>query len=514
MNQSPLPDVDLEACPWLLHMPYIPPALIPFHEATNDIGLLLGGNGCSKTTTGSFIAACYATGFNPIKNERYDTPNEGWAVCLRLKDQGPVIQDALSRMLPYERGKDGTLRPGWTYHRLSAVYEIKKGMPGAGSIIRLKQQEDGPAAFFGGRPLWIWVDEERDGYVGEQIFNQLMARTTPGQRLHIFITMTPEHGFSWTYSRLYNQESQRLIPGVFVHEVSKWDLTKEKGGYFDSEQIRLEESKYDEYERAARVQGRFMPLGTSPFFAAALIMKQMVNAPAGKSVELEEHLGRVIPLERGEALGTIIRARESGHEYVAAWDPSSGVGGDSSVVVVFDRHSLAEVYHASADRIPPAEFAMRYVLPACRYFNDAKLAVEINGEGGGAALDAVRGYDNLYHRTVHDKVTIEGTQHVGWRTTDPTRLRLFDALNKCLCEGKWSPSQDLLQQMGHVIKKPRDGGGFRPDHPDGKHDDHVVAAGIALAVHFEEPIYDWPEWARLRVRYEERPEEDTGALIP
>ena len=491
-------------------MPYIPPALIPFHEARNDIRLLLGGTGTSKTTTGSFETTCFLTGYNPIRNESYRVPNECWAVCLRLKDQGPIIRDAMARMLPYTRGKDGQIRPGWRYFKQDALFEIKKGLPGAGSVLRLKQQEDGPEAFFGGRPLAIWIDEERDGMTGERIFNQIMARTTPGQRLHIFLTMTPEHGFSWTHQRLYDRESKKLVPNVFVLEVSKRDLVKSKGGFITEEEIKLEEGKWDEYEAAAKIEGRFTPMGTSPFFSAKLILRQMENAPAGKSCLIEN--GKLKEDILGH--GTIVRSRESGHQYVAAWDPSSGVGGDSSVLVVFDRHDLSEVYYASSDRVAPSDFALQYILPACEYFNEAKLGVEINGEGGGAALDAVRHYENAYYRTVHDKTTIEGTQHLGWRTTDATRGRIFDALNKCLIEGKWSPSLALLRQMGYVVKKPMDRGGFRPDHPDGKHDDHAVAVGIALAIHFEEPVYDWPDERKLAVRHMRAAGSDNYALIP
>lgn len=511
-TKAKAPPPEAETRPWLLHLPFIPPALFPFHESKAEIRALFGGNGTSKTTSGSWETACYMTGFNPIRGEEYTTPNECWAVCLRLKDQGPVIRDAMSRMLPYTRGKDGYLRPGWVYHKQDAIFEIRKGCPGAGSILRLKQQEDGPEAFFGGRPLAIWVDEEKAGAMGQRNFNQMMARRTPGQPLYMIVTMTPEHGYSWTHSRLYDKESPTLIPGCSVTEVSKFDLTKDKGGYLDLEEIRKEESKYDEYERAARIYGRFTPMGTSPFFQASKILKQMETAPKGRPYIIEEIRGGFYPKESDDGNSTLIRARESGRQYVAAWDPSSGVGGDSSVLVVFDRHELAEVYHASSDRIPPADFALKYVIPACRYFNDARLAVEINGEGGGAALDASRGYENLYFRTVHDKLTVEGTMHVGWRTTDATRMRIFDALNKCLTEGKWIPSFDLLKQMGYVIKKPRDGGGFRPDHPDGKHDDHAVAAGIALAVHYEEPLYDMPAYSRLAARYELR--EPSGALVP
>ena len=161
----------LELTPWIAYMENMVPALLPFHQSSSAIRLLLGGNGTGKTTSGSWEATCFSTGYNPIRDEAYPTPNEGWAVCLRLKDQGPILRDALSRMLPQVLARDGSPHPGWKYYKQSDVFELKKGVPGAGSIIRFKQQEDGSEAFFGGRPLWIWVDEEKKGQVGERNFN-------------------------------------------------------------------------------------------------------------------------------------------------------------------------------------------------------------------------------------------------------------------------------------------------------------------------------------------------------
>lgn len=502
-----------DTSPWLLHPAFIVPAIVPFHESKAEIRLLLGGNGTGKTTSGSWEGTCFSTGYNPIRDETYPTPNEGWAVCLRLKDQGPVLREAFSRMLPQVLGRDGQPHPGWKYFKQADVFELKKGVPGAGSIIRFKQQEDGAEAFFGGRPLWIWPDEEKAGAVGERNFNQIMARRTPGQKLHILMTMTPEHGYSWVHRRMVDLESDDRIPGVEVFYVSLHDCLKENGGYLTREEIALVEEKYPLYEREARVYGRFTPIGTNPFFSPRLLLNAMEGAPSGKSSSWTDS---GTPKDDPEATGTLIRTRESGHEYLAAWDPSSGVGGDPSVLVVLDRHDLAEVYHASSNQMDPDLFALREVLPASTYFNQARLAVEINGESGGAAIGAVRAYENLYYAKIWDKASAQPTDRLGWRTTDSstgggTRSRIFDALQRALREAKWSPSLDLLQEMGHVVVS-RTERGWRPDHPDGKHDDHVVAAGIALAIHYEEPMIEWPDFRKLAVRHMRQ---DTNySLIP
>jgi hypothetical protein len=498
-------------------MPFIVPKIVPFHESKAEMRLLLGGNGTGKTTSGAWEAVCFSTGYNPVRDERYPVPNEGWIVCLRLKDQGPVIRDALSRFLPLTRGKDGALHPGWTYFKQQDYYQIKKGCPGAGSIIRLKQQEDGPEAFFGGRPLWIWPDEEKAGSVGERNMNQMLARRTPGQKLHIFITMTPEHGYSWTWRRIADPESEERIPNFNIFEVSKYDCLKENGGYLDRAEVDAEAERWPLYEREARLFGRFNPMGTHPFFSPRLLLNAMEQAPKGKKARMERGAyDQVAPRDDPEGPGTILRTRESGHEYIAAWDPSSGVGKDFSAFVVLDRNDLAEVFYASSNQMDPDLFALQVVLPSCKYFNQAKLAVEINGESGGAALGAVRGYENLYYAKTWDKTTAQQTDRLGWRTTDTgqgggTRSRLFDSLTKTLREGKWAPSFDLLKEMCNVVSTKTERG-WRPDHPDGKHDDHVVAAGIALAIHYEEPIYDWPPIGRHAVRWE--PRFNSGVLIP
>lgn len=512
--QATSPNLDLT--PWVGYVERIVPKIVPFHESQSAIRLLLGGNGTGKTTSGSWEATCFSTGYNPIRDETYPTPNEGWAVCLRLKDQGPILREALSRMLPQVLGRDGQPHPGWKYFKQSDIFELKKGTPGAGSIIRFKQQEDGSEAFFGGRPLWIWVDEEKKGQVGERNFNQMMARRTPGQKLHIFVTMTPENGFSWTYRRMYDQdpENHELIPRVAIFEVSKDDCLIENGGYIERAELEAEWEQWPEYEREARRYGRFNPMGTHPFYMAKLLLRKLETAPKGKSARITE--GKYE--EDEDRVGTIYRERESGHEYLGVWDPSSGTGGDFSDFVVLDRNNLAEVYHSSSNRMDPDLYALKYVLPAIKYYNQGMLAVEINGESGGAAIGAVRAYENLYYQKIWDKSSAQSTDRLGWRTLDSrdgggSRSRIFDALSQALRENKWEPSFQLLQQMGSIVRVKTEKG-WHAEHPDGKHDDHVVAMGIAMAIHYEEPIMEWPDLNRLAVRHRRTDSAESYSLIP
>jgi hypothetical protein len=59
----------------------------------------------------------------------------------------------------------------------------------------------------------------------------------------------------------------------------------------------------------------------------------------------------------------------------------------------------------------------------------------------------------------------------------------------------------LVEEMSHVMKKVMPSGKVRVEHADGFHDDLTMASGIALAVHYEEPVYDWPDFNKLKVRY-------------
>jgi type II secretory pathway component PulJ len=162
---------------------------------------------------------------------------------------------------------------------------------------------------------------------------------------------------------------------------------------------------------------------------------------------------------------------------------------------------LAQVFHARANDIAPDVFAREIAIPAAQYYNDAILAIESNGESGATAVQSCRdGYRNLYMQTNYQKASATYTDKYGWNTNEQSRYRMIDALKRALEENRWTPTRDLLEEMGHMVVKSV-GAKSKVEHADGYHDDLAMAAGGALAIHFEEPLVEWPDFSRLRIKF-------------
>lgn len=478
--------------PWTVYPVTAVPAILPFHESKANIRILAGPNRGGKTTAGAFEIASFAMGFNPVRNEKYVVPNVTWAVCLTYKAQGKQMYRALSQMLP--KRPDGT--PAWRWWKQESLIVCDNG-----SEIYLKQQEDGREAFYGEGCTAIWVDEGKEGETGKENFNEILTREIPGQPLKVFVTLTPLNGCDWLWNRLWNEDSDDFIKGTEKFHFSMYDCAIEKGGFWSLEQINARAEKYEEYERQARLYGDFTPFGTARFFNAGKLMKALETAPKGVRVTPSPSASMGISMkEEEDGIAQLFREKNRERSYIAAWDPSSGVGGDNSAFVVLDRHDLAIVFQARNNHMDPKLYAESIVLPAANYYNGALLAIERTGSGA-AAVQACIDYHNLYYDRAIDRRTANITDRIGWNTSEPTRIRVMDGLTRALREGKWLPTRELLEEMGNVVIKRTESGKMRPEHADGMHDDLVMAAGIALAVHYQEPIYDWPDFSKLRVRY-------------
>jgi len=472
--------------PWTVYPFTCVPAILPFHESTSDIRVLAGPNRGGKTTAGAFELVSYATGYNPIRDETYPLPNVCWGVAIDYQSTpGRVMLERIRNMLPRKRSGG----PTWRYFKQEHIFRL--GAP-YHSEIHLKSQEEGREHFYGGDPYAIWIDEGKEGEVGQENFNEMLIRRTPGRPLKIFLTLTPLNGYDWLWKRLWNADPKNrdFIPGTFRHRFSIYDCLREKGGFWTQEEIDSW-PQYSEDEKAARLEGDFTPFGSSPFFPVGLLIRKHKIAPEGTQ----------------EEKGTKLREKVPGHSYLAVWDPSMGTGGDSSCFSVWDRHDLAEAFYAKRNDLDPELFYRDIVYPVGMHY-DAKLAIEVNGEGGGAAMGVARDhYPDLYMQMKVDKALAVQTENLGWRTTSSpdgtggSRGRMLEALMRSLREDRWTPSRDLISEMSHIVKRPRAMGGWKAQARDGFHDDHVMAAGIALAIHYEYPLYDEPNWARHRVEF-------------
>ncbi len=494
--------------PWLAYPNTCVPAILPWHRSTANYRVLSGPNNGGKTTAGAFEMVSYATGYNPIRDEHYDIPNICWAVCVEYKSAGNVMLRKLSEMLP--RKADGSR--AWTYSKQDHI--IKLHAPYY-SEIAIKSQKEGESSLLADRCTAIWVDEAAGGETGNENFGELQARGLPDAPLKMIFTLTPklDIGIEWMHRKLWTDPKgirpphEDFIQDTFCADFELKDCLIENGGYITKEVYDRRLADTDPEEVAARIHGQWTPFYTKPAFSWGRLEKCMARAGDQRRVRFEGHgFGRrPILKEDPNGHGRLIRERESAHNYIAAWDPASGLGKghDPSALVVFDRADLCQVFHARTADVGPEEFARNIAVPAVQYYNDALFIVENNGEGGGTAVSSVRDIQNLnlYQQKAILKSGSDITDRLGWITTDQSRHRIIESLLRALQEDKWTPSKDLIEEMSHVMKKPMPSGKYRIEHADGFHDDLVMAAGIALAVHYEEPVYEYPAWDTLAPKW-------------
>jgi len=493
--------------PWLAYPITCVPQILPWHESKAVYRVLSGPNGGGKTTAGAADLVSYSTGYNPIRDQEYPTPNVCWAVCVEYKSAGMVMYRKLSEMLP--RLPSGSRN--WKYYKQDHLIVLGKPYH---SEIYIKSQKEGESSLLAERCTAIWIDEAMGGDVGAENFGELQARGLPDQPLYMLFTLTPkmDTGIEWMRRKLWREKGQEpheeFIEGTFCHKFDLEDCLIENGGFLTREWVNQRMKTVDPDELDARIHGNWTPFMTRPAFSFKLLMKALDRAPKQVPVTFtRDSLHRYSVKEADHGPGRMQRERETSHTYISAWDPSSGLGKghDPSALVVLDRSDLTVVFHASRDDLGPEEFARQIAIPASHYYNDALLSVEANGEGGGAAVNAVRDlYPNLYMQKNLNKATQTYTDRLGWITSEQSRGRMIDSLLRALKEDTWTPSKDLIEEMSHMTKKITDSGRLKIEHQDGYHDDLVMACGIALAIHYEEPVYEWPDFSKLKVRWGSR----------
>lgn len=456
------------------YRPY--PALLPFLKSKAPIRVLAGGNRTSKTSCGAHLLACYANGSNPYTKEKYPVPNLTWAVALDHQSLGLVMRDTIKKFMP----------PGTRFRAQPPAFLLPNG-----SEIHLKSSDPsaGFEKFQGSGILACWIDEEPMGENGRAIFHEIYARRAPGIPLHIWMTFTPLQGYSWSYKELWDPESSDRFPGVETFTVTQLDASVSHGGFWSDKELADFQAGYSEAEWDARVMGKFGLLSGASYYSGKLLEETRERIKAERGVKHTIRAGSISTVQVSEdASGhlTIYRPPVSGRQYIMGVDCAGGVGQDASVCSVWDRTDLAccAVWHSN--RVDANQFGSDAVLPLAKYYNNALVVLEVNSDHGGSVLNELRSrYHNLYRQRKWSTVRREYSMEYGWRTTSANRTAVYDALAKALREGHWVPDVDLLTEMGTVVKRE----GERIDHLEGYHDDRVFAAGLALSVHYDTPVY-------------------------
>lgn len=169
-----------------------------------------------------------------------------------------------------------------------------------------------------------------------------------------------------------------------------------------------------------------------------------------------------------------------GRVYCCAADPGDGLqGGDTSAASVLDMetgHQVAEI----AGSIPPFEFG-KILAALGRLYNGAYLMPEIE-RNGIAVVEALKEehYHMIARRPVYDTAGRVIGRKLGWSTNVRSRPLIFNAIRSAMrLDPGDGPKINSLELCREMLDMYIDDSG-REDHPSGKHDDRVLAYGIAL----------------------------------
>lgn len=203
---------------------------------------------------------------------------------------------------------------------------------------------------------------------------------------------------------------------------------------------------------------------------------------------LEVEIDRIIPRSDGVNVTTkkekakyevdIFVEPKPKHRYVLGGDPAEGVGGDRSVIEVFDIMTLEQVAEFVCDHIPPKEFA-HVVDKVARLYNMATAAIERNNHGGTVLEELKLHYPNIYKREVFDEKFRKKTQKLGFLTDSRTRDLILDEFDQLLRECNVVIHSAILRaELFTFIVNDDD----KRVAKSGNHDDTIMASAIALKI--------------------------------
>lgn len=473
--------------PWRYYTP-VPKVRATFHSSKAKYRLLTGPNGGGKSWAGGYEAISYATGYNAIRDEHYPFPNRGWVVARDALNQGPLLQRIIMEMAPkgtrWVEKKQKFILP-WPWK----------------SEIYMKTTESGVGAFTAERILWAWFDEERESDEGLEIFKQTMRRTQPGWPLRIYMTVTPIEGYTWSFDYLWDETSKKRFPGVESFNFSIFDACVTNGGFLSEEEVKEAVSKCrDSRDYQTTCLGQYAPTQGHPAFDGDLLMEALKRAQPFQRGRLA--VGQIAPSwqasEQGEFV--IIEQPKSGEEYILGADASMGVGKDNSVASVWKRSIPQEVAYWKGNNLEPSRFARLVVAPLATHYNNAMAAPESTGEAGGALCAHLpKCYGHVYMQQDFMGPKQGFKRRYGWRADTHSRGVLFDTIKDLLPRDNFVPSEEFVREAMHMIVDDRN----KIDHMKGRKSDHVIAAGIALAVNRMNPMPVYQPWHKYREDYRE-----------
>jgi hypothetical protein len=271
--------------------------------------------------------------------------------------------------------------------------------------------------------------------------------------------------------------------GELLGDLSEEECRLKTTWGLDDDQIRWRRSKQQELrDRFAQEYPEdpvtcFLASGRCCFDVQALLAAQTrIAAEAAPEVvaALPDENGTPISVSPARLL--VWKRPDPDRTYAIGADVGEGLAsGDASCACVLDRESGEQVAELHG-RIPPDRFG--HLLDALgRYYGLAMLAVERNNHGHSTlnTLRHVRRYPRLYYHVRYDR-TGTSAPTLGWPTDQATKPILVDDLAAAIAGGHLLiHSPGLIDECLTFVTT--DTGAQQAQ--EGKHDDRVMAAGIA-----------------------------------
>lgn len=282
-----------------------------------------------------------------------------------------------------------------------------------------------------------------------------------------------KHFYNWLWDPTYNEETPLTLDelhseykehvmryGLIPDLYERFSLTKEQFFFYIKKVRRHKELVVQEYPTTALEA--FLSSGRNVFHMRDL-QKHVMKTPIGykwTDVAIWED-----PLKD--------------MRYVIGCDVAEGMGGDYSVIEVFNADSGEQAAEYVSNSVAPDRLA-HYLYELGKHYNNAYINIEVNNHGR-ATVDAIkRRYYNLYRREVFDNVTNQKTEAIGWQTNSRTKPLLVDNLEQAIREQSiLIRSERTLKELKSFVQTEESGKeGFGGEGLE--HDDTVIACGLAL----------------------------------
>lgn len=145
-------------------------------------------------------------------------------------------------------------------------------------------------------------------------------------------------------------------------------------------------------------------------------------------------------------------------EFVVSCDVATGKGGEmssNSTITVADKRTGEKVAAMVTKGMSPEEFAF-YVMPVCKWFNNAYLIWEDNGPGGQfGKVIRVEGYANVFYRGDEESDSKRKSRKPGWWSSKKVKPVVLSEYRRALVAGDFINHDELaLNEAGEYDMLP------------------------------------------------------------